>query len=343
MGKETAGQDQGTVLSNEEQKLESAEDNGLSFGLDEKESKPDEGAPSPDPEKKEGAEEEPAGEEEQPEAEESKPDDQLGEDDIPQEEQNKFSEKEKGLYQSLRKERAARQKIEAELEFIRLQQKYAPRPAEPEEDKEPVQEPDPVDEALKGKADEDILTVADVKKLMQAQAAKAEKVESRRSDEQAKRALEIKQLAGQVSAAEDKVRSTLKGYDEAVHYARSLMDVYPGLKNDFNAIVRTDGAEAAVKWAYNLGKTHRDFGTGKFVSQDPKAKSRDAAKKAIDNSDKPKTSVHMGPGNKSPLNVSHQELMDMEPEDLAKTLSNLSESEYAKIPKEIRTKALRAL
>lgn len=349
MGKEAVvDQGQGAVLSGEEQKTGAGDDTGLHFGLDEKEPKSEEGAPSPETDKtdesqgeedqgSEGAAEEESQEETGAAEEESQ------EDDIPLAEQNKFTEKEKGLYQALKKERASRQQIEAELQYLRLQQKYAPKPAEPEEEAAPEAEPDPVDEALKDRTDEDILTVADVKKLMRAQAAKVEKIESKKSDEQAKRAVELKELAEKVSAAEDKLRPALKGYDEAVHYARVLMDAHPGLKGDFNAIVRRDGAEAAAKWAYNLGKSHREFGTGKFVSQDPKAKARADAKKAIDNSEKSKTSAGAGPGRKSPLNVSHQEMMDMEPEDLARTLASLPESEYSKIPKAIRTRALQAL
>lgn len=337
------------------------EDPGFNLPLDREEGDPAAGAPSPkkkekpaSEEKEEGAEEEVQGEESAGAEEEGQENKQKEEtpEEIPEEElsdeeiNNRFTTpKEKALYRELKKERANRSETEKERDFLKLKAKFHDKPAEKGKEKQEEQEEeDPVAKALEGKTDEDIISIADVKKILAAQEEKAQQEARKRAERRNEDAKEQQRRMKEADAYEDELRKTHTDVDEALHYANVMVHNHPGLAAELHRISREEGIEAVTKYVYELGKEHRDFGTGKY-KKNPAGKEdlgRKSVGKAINNAEKPKTSAGAGAGSKPGAGFSNAELEAMDGEELAKHLATLPENEFGRVPKHIRKKALAA-
>lgn len=298
-----------------------------------------------DDQQTEDAEDQEGAQDEKQEGDEGQDDAAL--DSMSEEDLNKLSPKERGMYFALKKERDARREAEKERDYLRLQQKFGPKPETPDEEKDDQegeeQPQDPTESLFKDKADDDYVSVADVRQMLKSMQEASAKKEQLAVKQQEKAQKQHAQALRQADAVDKHLRSTLKSYDEAMFYADEMMKKRPGNAMEFAHLVRTEGAEAAARYAYELGKDHRDFGSGKFVAKkDKNVQNRENAQRAIKNAEKPRTSANAGPGNRTSERYSQEELEDMDASELASTLASMSMNEFRRVPKRLRDKALMA-
>ncbi len=360
MGKEkiVAGKEQ-------EQNPEETEENvlGLDLPLDKassdksslfgkKEEKEEEDEPAPDkPKKKQEKKADGSKEQEEETSEESKSEEEEKEDATPEEieeptaeEVAAFTPREKGLYNALKKERKARQDIEAEADFIKLQAKYGAKPAVEKTEKatEEEESTDPLQELLDSKSPEDFITAAELSAALKKQTALQNKDKAKKADATEKLEEKHKQVVEEANVAEKIMQGKHSDYAEAAHYGDQMMQQFKSLQNEFMTIVYKESPLKAAEWLYKLGQTHRDFGNGKFGKSSKENTEREKIKKVITNAEKKKTSAGDS-GDKTPARYSNDELKDMDAEELGQILANMPEEQYFKVPRKIRKRALSAM
>ena len=209
-----------------------------------------------------------------------------------------------------------------------------------QDEEEEVIEEDPIEKLLASKQSDEPVTADELRRAFALKKQQDLKRETNNQKKQDSEQSKHRKMITQIQEAEQSMRQVHTDYDEAVKLAVEMMNQYGGLRIEYNQIARDRGALAAVEWGYNLGKTHKNFGVKKV---DPQVKAREDAKKVIENANKQKTSASMSNGDKKPLKYNNNDLENMESEELAKTLANMSQGEYSKVPKSIRKKAMQAL
>lgn len=257
---------------------------------------------------------------------EEKEEEELEEKDLSKEEIEKLPKDAKGLYYAMKQEREKRKAIEGELQFLKLQNKYnKDKPKDKKEsDEETVED---INEILKDKADDDLLSAGELKRILAAQNKKVEKEKKVILDKQREHEERVKRI----DEIEDIFKETHPDYKEMLNIFTRAANEMPSLRYEIMAEINRENGNPAKK-AYELGKKFKSlYGENK---DNGKTKENNAAR-ILKNAEKKKTSASV-PGS----NISKEALEEMDIEELQKTLSSMSMAEFMKVPKKLRNKAL---
>ncbi len=328
LGLGTDSEEENTDNKNEEQEKESTEEKGKESeekDLEEEESEEEEN------EEKEESEEESEGKEEEEEKEESE---EESEKDLTKEEIKKLPKDVRGMYHALKKERGKRQDIEAELGQIKLQIKYGNKKTETEKEEPEEKDFETVEDILKDKADDDLISVGEQRRIKisenkerEFQARKQSKVTEAQAKAHANRVAQIDEL-------EDTFKLSHSDYDEKLNIFQAALRDMPSLAIELNAEYAREGGNPAKK-VYELGKRFEKV-YDKTVDSKPKKKPNNA-ERTLKNSKKKVSSASI-----SSSGVSAEALSEMDVKELGKTLAAMSMKQLMRVPKKLREKALRA-
>jgi len=294
----------------------------------------EEGAkPAPKEEKPEETKE-PEGEEEESEEEEaSTKEDEEGEEepelkDLSEEEIAKLPKDAKGLYYHLKKEQGKRKEIEAELQFLRLQKKYT-KPVTEKKEEETDEEFETVEDIIKDKADDDLLTAGEMRRIRQAEEKQRLSRENKTKAQQDKVTKERQAKIAELDAQEEAFKSAHSDYGEMFSAFQEAAKEIPALMLEVRAEIERENGNPAKK-VYELGKKFKGV-YGKTDDGKPKD-----VKRILKNAAKKPSSASIAGSS-----VSEEALDEMDAEELGKTLSSMSMAQFAKVPKKIRLKAMR--
>jgi len=295
-----------------------------------------------EPEQRETKEEKEKTQEEEKEEEtkEEKKEEPKGEEEIdftqelPEEQVQKLSPREKAFYYEMKKEREKRQQLEAQLEYEKLQEKtkklqQIQQPQQPQLDIPP----DPR-ELFKDKDPDEPLTKEDILKLLEWN-DKVTQYQQKLWEEQQKAQEEQQQALGRLlDEQEARARSIYSDFDEKMQVVDKLIDKYPAFADEIWA--RLSRGEDVAQYIYNLGKQFAPVITGKTSSPE---------KKKVGGSftGRRNTSASLGgnsSGTFSSSELSPEELMALPDEEFLTKIASLPLSEYKKLPKKVRQRAM---
>uniref|UniRef100_A0A6H1ZCB4 Uncharacterized protein n=1 Tax=viral metagenome TaxID=1070528 RepID=A0A6H1ZCB4_9ZZZZ len=272
-----------------------------------------------------GKEEDTEEEEESKEVEEEK--------DLTKEELAKLPKDAKGLYYALKKQRERTKEAEAKLAYIEIQNKYGKKPdvSEPAK-KEDEEKFETVEDILKDKDDDDLLTAGEQRRIETAK-------ENQRRAEERKSKLKIDSAEKEkqegirkIDELEKAFKSTHSDYDEMFGVFTQAIKEIPSLQLEILSEMKRENGNPAQK-AYELGKKFKGIYGAEKKPSDGKAKD---VKRILKNAEKKTPSASI-----SGSSVSNEELEEMEIDELGKTLTAMSMSEFMRVPRKIRQKAMR--
>ena len=257
----------------------------------------------------------------------------------------KLTPREKAFYYEMKKERKKRQEIEAEKDYLATQLKYN-KPPEKKEESTKEEEID-LGDLLKDKEDDDFVAVGEVKKLIPTLIKKEvsktiEEIEKKKSEEQKKIIQQQSEQERRITELEEEFKKTHDDYEDMLNIAAKAMKDFPSLSLEvFNATQDPKGNPVEV--VYNIGKKFQKIYGSETAetkkSQEAKdTQSTNTAKKIIENAERRKTSASVSGGGSKTFTLSDLESMDRE--ELGQFLAKLPMSEYRKVPKHIRERAL---
>ena len=250
---------------------------------------------------------------------------ELGEEDLTKEEIEKLPKDSRGMYHAMKKEREKRKQIEGELQFLKLQKKY---PLKDEKKKDaPEEETENIEDVLKGKNDDDIISVGEIKKILSAQGKKVEKEKESILVKQK----EHEEIVKRIDEIENIFKETHSDYDEMFDIFKKAAREIPSLQYEVIAEVKRENGNPAKK-VYELGNKFKSLYGKKTEISNPK---EEETKRILKNAEKKKSSASV-----TGQSVSNEALEEMDADELGKTLSNMSMAEFIKVPKKIREKAL---
>ena len=320
---------------------ELAEDEDFLEGIEKKEGETSEEMfDTSEPEQGETKEEKTQEEGKEEEVKEEKKEEPKGEEEIdftqelPEEQVQKLSPREKAFYYEMKKEREKRQQLEAQLEYEKLQEKtkklqQMQQPQQPQLDIPP----DPR-ELFKNKDPDEPLTKEDILKLLEWN-DKVTQYQQKLWEEQQKAQEEQQQaLERLLDEQEAKARSIYSDFDEKMQIVDKLIDKYPAFADEIWA--RLSRGEDVAQYIYNLGKQFAPVITGKTSSPE---------KKKVGGSftGRRNTSASLGgnsSGTFSSSELSPEELMALPDEEFLTKIASLPLSEYKKLPKKVRQRAM---
>lgn len=244
--------------------------------------------------------------------------------DLSEEDIKKLPKDAKGLYYAMKKEREARKNIEAELQYLKLQNKYN-KPKE--ETKIKDEDIENAEDILKDKSDDDIVSVGDVKKILNSQQKKIEKEKQAITSKQKEHQEKIERM----DEMEDVFKEIHPDYPEMLKIFGKAAAEIPSLRYEIIAETNRENGNPAKK-AYELGKKFKAMYETK--SENGKTHENNAAR-ILKNAEKKKPSASV-----TGQNISKEALEEMEIGELQKTLSSMPMSQFIKVPKKIREKAL---
>jgi len=303
-------------------------------------------------------EEENKGEEEQKTGEEEETEDKKGEGEEEDKEEidlnqdlddatiQKLTPREKAFYYEMKKERKKRQEIEAEKDYLATQLKYNKPPEKKEESTKGEEEID-LGDLLKDKEDDDFIAVGEVKKLIPTLIKKEvsktiEEIEKKKSEEQKRIIQQQSDQERRITELEEEFKKTHDDYEDMLNIAAKAMKDFPSLSLEvFNATQDPKGNPVEV--VYSIGKKFQKI-YGAETAETKKSQgakdtqSTNTAKKIIENAERRKTSASVSGGGSKTFTLSDLESMDRE--ELGQFLAKLPMSEYRKVPKHIRERAL---
>jgi hypothetical protein len=262
--------------------------------------------------------------------------------DLPEEEVGKLSKREQGLYRALKQEREKRQETEKERDFLKLKKKFGKDEEKPEDEQDQggeADEEDPLDSILKGKEDDDFLTAGEMKKLREASKAKAAKEAQKRQKEEARQSEARREHEEHVDKLEVEFKKSHPDYPQALGHAAEMIQKYPGLALELKAESDKGTKGNPVAKVYEIAKLNPNF--GKKAPAPTVKKSQTTVEKMISNAEKQGTSAGVS-GGSSGKEADLDSLKSMEDEELARTVANMSEAQFFKLPRSIRERALRA-
>ena len=258
----------------------------------------------------------------------------------------KLTPREKAFYYEMKKERKKRQEIEAERDYLTTQLKYGLKKGdEKKESKKTTEGTDDIDlsELLKDKEDSDLIEVGELKKviptLIKREVAKTvQELENKKTEQQKKLIEERRKTEERIVQLEEEFSKTHDDYEEMLNIAAKAMKDFPSLSLEvFNATQDPKGNPVEV--VYNIGKKFQKiYGDETTVQKKSQNTQSNTAKKIIENAERRKTSASVSSGGSKTFTLSDLESMDRE--ELGKFLAKLPISEYRKVPKHIREKAL---
>jgi len=257
----------------------------------------------------------------------------------------KLTRREKAYYYEMKKERKKRQEIEAERDYLATQLKYN-KPPEKKEESTKEEEVD-LGDLLKDKEDDDFVAVGEVKKLIPTLIKKEvsktiEEIEKKKSEEQKKIIQQQSEQERRITELEEEFKKTHDDYEDMLNIAAKAMKDFPSLSLEvFNATQDPKGNPVEV--VYNIGKKFQKiYGSEAAETKKPQeakdTQSTNTAKKIIENAERRKTSASVSGGGSKTFTLSDLESMDRE--ELGQFLAKLPMSEYRKVPKHIRERAL---
>ena len=254
--------------------------------------------------------------------------------DKPEEKQDlsKFNKNETALYWDLKRERRSRQKAEAERDLLRFEKAKDQKPEEKaKEDK---------DDLFEGKEDDEFLSVAEAKKLV-------EKLQASSKQQPGDQIQQDPIQRHYIKICDERAREIYDDYEEVLECGKELLDNTPVYQMEIAKSVYAGKNPAIV--AYHLIKGDPDFpkvlpiaqariaAAGKKPSKKEPAKKEDKvdpakAKKAKEtedkiekNTNKVKTSGHFSGGGESATGEFTED-----------QVLNMSDAEFAALPKKTR-------
>lgn len=276
------------------------------------------------------------------EQEEEKSDDDSGEesaDDSEEEEEKeptreelaKMNQADRAIYLKYKKEKNERQQLRAQLDSLILERKMSQNKEQPADD----------DDILSGLEDSDVVTVADMRKLLdkQKQAAQKQAEADRKKEQDQEQA--VTDFKRQMDEDEQVFKTVHTDYDQMSVFAQKAMQEFPelalGFQRETAAAFKGKAGADPIQWLYNTGKKFAKMYADtekKDVKEDKKAS------RIIKNAEKRQKSTGVTSASGK---LTHTQLEDMEGSELASYLYNLSVTDYkayVAIPKRIRDRAL---
>ena len=287
---------------------------------------------------KEESEEEPEEEsEETPEEEPEEGDDDEPFKDLTKEEVEKLPKDAKGLYYAHKKMKKRAQAAEAERDWLKLQKKYGPKDKteiKPEdEEKLDLEEGETVEDILKDKVDDDLLSVGEQKRIKAAEAREARNQKKIQQRDASKNMSAQDKAVQKMDEFETAFRKTHSDYDEMLNIFGQVVKEFPALQFEIIAELKWADGDPA-KRVYEIGQKFKGMYAAKKNPADGKPPKD--VKRILKNANKKTPS-----GSVSGSSVTNEALEEMEGEELEKTLSAMPMSKYMKVPRKIRNKALR--
>lgn len=258
----------------------------------------------------------------------------------------KLTPREKAFYYEMKKERKKRQEIEAEKDYLATQLKYN-KPPEKKEESTKGEEGIDLGDLLKDKEDDDFIAVGEVKKLIPTLIKKEvsktiEEIEKKKAEQQKRIVQQQTEQERRITELEEEFKKTHDDYEDMLNIAAKAMKDFPSLSLEvFNATQDPKGNPVEV--VYRIGKKFQKIYGAETAetkkSQEAKdTQSTNTAKKIIENAERRKTSASVSGGSSKTFTLSDLESMDRE--ELGQFLAKLPMSEYRKVPKHIRERAL---
>jgi hypothetical protein len=240
----------------------------------------------------------------------------------------------KGILYDLRQERERRIKAEAERDYVLTKDKFGKKAAKEDPEPEEVDDEDP----LKGREDDDLLSVRDIKAVLQ----KAKEQDRKKQDSDALKRKEESDKARSYKERIDNLEVDFKkshpDYDDALKLVEELAK-----DKKFTPLIMSLGLAAnhpefnPVELAYEIAKLHPDFGRKKAKSGS--AETPENLHRMIKTAEKAKSSAGVASGGNGVKSFS--DLEQMETDDLGAALASMTPAQYAQVPRKLREKVLR--
>jgi len=253
--------------------------------------------------------------------------------ELPEEQVQKLTPREKAFYYEMKKEREKRQQLEAQLEYEKLQEKtkklqQTQQPQQPQLDFPP----DPR-ELFKEKDPDEPLTKEDILKLLEWNDKVTQYQQKQWEAQQRAQQEQQEALERLLDEQEKRARQIYSDFDEKMQIVDKLIDKHPAFADEIWA--RLSRGEDVAQYIYNLGKQFAPVITGKTSSPE---------KKKVGGSftGRRNTSASLGgnsSGTFSSSELSPEELMALPDEEFLTKIVSLPLSEYKKLPKKVRDRA----
>lgn len=255
---------------------------------------------------------------------------------LSEEDREQLSPREKAFYYRYHTEKKKRQEFEAKQDKLLLEVQELKKTVTPKEK-------DIIEEILKDKAEDDTVTVAEVKKIL----AQRKEKDSEKED---KKKVSDEKIQAMVRAAQEKADRQQKEFEADHPDFKEKMNIFgKALKDNeelaiglFNEAQKQDGNVA--RYVYEKGKKFEKLygaagGDDKKTDKDSKNEFN-LASRIIQNSKKRKTTAGRGSNAGKGEGYTNEDLEAMEIDELASTLDKMPMEEYQKVPRHIRKRAL---
>ena len=303
----------------------------------EEEKKPKEEETEETEDTEETTEEEESTEETEEETEEESEEEPEDDKDLTQEEIDKLPKDAKGLYYAQRKQKKRAQTAEAERDWLRLQVKYGPKGqpvVKPETEAElKLEEGETVEDILKDKTDDDLLSVGEQRRIKAAEAREGRNKNKIAESKTNKGKSEQEMAIQKMDEHEVVFKKTHSDYDEMLNVFGQAVKDYPALQLEIIAEIKRADGDPARK-VYEIGQKFKSIYTAKKKTVDGKPVKD--VKRIVKNAKKKKPS-----GSVSGSSVTNEALEELEGEELTETLASMPMSQYMRVPLKIRNKAAR--
>lgn len=264
--------------------------------------------------------------------EEEEPEDEIK--DLTKEEIEKLPKDAKGLYYAYKKEKGKRQKIEAEKNYLVLKNKYSPKASKEEEpEEEPEKEFETVEDILKDKADDDLLTVGEQRRIKVAESKQAEKDNKKVVKVQNKVGTEQQRQIERMDEFETAYKETHPDYDDMLNIFSQAVNDFPALQYEILAELKRANGDPAGK-VYQIGQKFKATYSPKKTTVDGKPVKKDV-KRIFKNAKKKTPSASVAGSS-----IGLDELSEMDPEELGEALSKMTMAQYMRVPKKLQSRAL---
>lgn len=258
-----------------------------------------------------------------------------------------YTAREKGFLKQMHADRRKRQEAQAMVDHYKLAMKAKDMNIDKDNEDEEGDE-EGLDKLFDGKEDDDFMSVADVKKVLQ----KQQEIEKKQIEKTQKKLAADKQRYNEQMQEFEKIEQSMKlqhtDYEDMMRCAAAAMKDEPLLAMKMNQIAANGGNP--VEYAYKTGKKYAPLyleaikkGSSNNNAGDAGAKGTQGnnASRMAENARKKKTSASLGGGRSNTSKGIDLDALDaMETDELVKTLYNMPPKMLVRVPKRIRDRAL---